>query len=191
MLSPVLVAYSSRTGSTLEVAEAVAKVLRQTRLTVDVTRMRDVRSLDQYSSVILGTPIYVGELPREVHRFMSRFRIPLSGLPSWVFVLGPVGGNPDEFGIAANQVGRELEPYPWFRPAEIKILGGRFDVEVLPFPFNLGRWLVPSQFRGVPNSDLRNWSEIHTWATLLSWRIKPVASRLAELDFASEVMLVG
>jgi hypothetical protein len=50
---------------------------------------------------------------------------------------------------------------------------------------------MPSQFQGVPNSDLRNWSEIQTWATLLSWRIKPVASRLAELDISHEEMLIS
>ncbi|HUB51739.1 MAG TPA: flavodoxin domain-containing protein [Terracidiphilus sp.] len=191
MFAPVLIAYSSRTGSTLEVAEAIAKVLRRTRLTVHVTRMRDVQSLDQFGSIILGTPIYVGELPREVHRFIARFRTPLAGLPSWMFVLGPVEGRPGEFGMSANQAGRELAQFPWFRPVEIKILGGRFDIDALPFPFNLGRRLLPSRFAGLPHTDLRNWSEINTWATLLSWRIKPVASRLAELEFAPEELLAG
>ena len=191
MFSPVLVAYSSRTGSTFEVAEEIAKVLRRARLMVHVSRMHDVKSLDQYGTAVLGMPLYVGEVPKEVHQFMTRFKIPLASLPSWVFVLGPVGLHSGEFGMAANQVGRELANFPWFRPAEIKILGGRFDIKTLPFPFNLGRLLVPEQFRGVPNSDLRNWSEINTWATLLSWRIKPIASRLAELEFEPNEASIG
>jgi menaquinone-dependent protoporphyrinogen oxidase len=191
MLSPVLIAYSTRTGSTFEVAEAVATVLRQSRLTVDVTRMRDVKTLDQYGTVILGMPIYLGEFPKEVHQFVNRFSSPLSSLSSWLFVLGPVAGKADQFGIAANQVRRELAPYPWFRPTEIKILGGRFDIDALPFPFSVGRRLVPSQFKGVPNADIRNWNDINTWATLISWRIKPIPMRLAELELAPQEMPIG
>ncbi len=191
MLAPVLVAYSTRTGSTREVAEAVAKDLRLARLQVDLAPMRAVKTLDQYSAIILGTPIYVGELPKEIHQFISRFRIPLTRRLSWVFVLGPVLGNPDEFGLAAVQAGTELDRSPWFRPVEVKILGGRFDAQRLPFPFNLVRLLVPSQFKGVPSTDFRDWDDIHAWATTVSWRIKPIASQPVEPQFAPEEILIG
>ncbi len=190
MSAPVLVAYSTRTGSTREVAEAVAKVLRQTLLTVDVARVRDVNSVNQYSTVILGTPIYLGALPKEIHQFLSRFQIPLSRLLSWVFVLGPVLGTPDEFGLAANQTGKELALFPRFQPVEVKIVGGRFNAKRMPFPFNLARHLVPSQFKGVPNADLRDWNDIRAWATGVSWRIEPVESKFAETQFAPEEMPV-
>jgi menaquinone-dependent protoporphyrinogen oxidase len=186
MLAPVLVAYSTRTGSTREVAEAVANDLRLTRLQVDIARMRDVKTIDQYSTVILGTPIYVGKLPNEVHQFMGRFLIPLSRRLSWVFVLGPVLGSPDEFGLAAVHAGKELFKFPLFQPVEVKILGGRFDAARLPLPFNLVRILVPSQFKGVPSADLRDWDDIHAWATTVSWRIKPIASQPVEPQFAPE-----
>jgi len=188
MFAPVLIAYSTRTGSTREVAEAVADVLRQTRLTVDVARVRDVNSLDRYSTVILGTPIYLGALPKEIHEFLSRFRAPLSRRLSWVFALGPVLGTRDEFGLAANQTGNELALFPWFQPVEVKIMGGRFNAKRMPFPFNLMRHLVPSQFKGVPNADLRNWNDIRAWATGVSWRIEPAASKFAEPQFAPQEM---
>ena len=54
MSASVLVAYASRYGSTQEVAEAVAATLRECELEVDSQPMREVRTLERYSAVVLG-----------------------------------------------------------------------------------------------------------------------------------------
>ena len=60
MTASVLVAYATRYGSTQEVAEAVATMLRVRGLEVDIQPMREVRTLEGYRAVVLGTPLYMG-----------------------------------------------------------------------------------------------------------------------------------
>ncbi|MBW7884512.1 MAG: hypothetical protein H3C34_18100 [Caldilineaceae bacterium] len=54
----VLVTYASKYGSTQEVAESVAAVLRDHELTVDLQPMPNVTALAGYDAVVLGAPIY-------------------------------------------------------------------------------------------------------------------------------------
>jgi menaquinone-dependent protoporphyrinogen oxidase len=175
VLSPVLVAYSTRTGSTAEVAEVIAEVLREAQLPVEVARMRDVKTLDQYGAAILGAPLYMGAMPSEMHRFLSRCRVRLAGMAAWVFVLGPIQGKAEEFNSAGEQAAQQLAQSPWFDPVEVKILGGRFDVNRMPFPFNLARHLPAFPVKDVHPSDIRDWDDIRAWAAAIARLIQPAA----------------
>ena len=55
----VLVAYASKYGSTQEVAEAIAATLRESDLAVDLEPMKEVKTLNEYTAVVLGAPIYM------------------------------------------------------------------------------------------------------------------------------------
>lgn len=175
MPAPILVAYSTRSGSTAEVAEAIAEVLRNSQLTVEVARMRDLKALGRYSAVILGTPLYMGQMPGELHRFVSRFPIQLGAHPQWFFVLGPIHARPEEFSKAGEQTEKQLKRYAWIKPLEIKILGGRFDIDSMPFPFSLARYLPAFPLKNTPPSDIRDWKDIRTWASLIARQIQPAA----------------
>lgn len=175
MLAPVLVAYSTRTGSTGEVAEAIAEVLREAQLPVEVARMSDIKTLGRYHAVVLGAPLYVGQMPGELHRFVSRFPVQLGVIPQWFFVLGPIEGKPAEFSKAGEQVEKQLRRYAWIRPLEIKILGGRFDVNHMPFPFNLARRLPAFPVKDIPATDVRDWKDIRAWASAIARQLVPAA----------------
>lgn len=175
VLLPVLVAYSTRAGSTGEVAEVVAEVLREAQLPVEMARMRDIKTLDQYGAAILGAPLYMGAVPSEMHRFLSRCRVRLAGMATWVFVLGPVQGKPEEFSNAGEQTAKQLDQSPWFQPIEVKILGGRFDVNRMPFPFSLARHLPAFPAKNMPASDIRDWNDIRSWAAAVARLIQPAA----------------
>ncbi len=175
MLAPILVAYSSRTGSTGEVAEVIAEVFREAQLPVEVARMRDLRRLGHYRAAILGAPLYVGQMPGELHRFLSRFRVQLGALPQWFFVLGPIEGKPEEFSKAGDQAEKQLKRYAWFQPLEVKILGGRFDVNHMPFPFSLARRLPAFTAKDMHPTDVRDWKDIRAWASAIARQIQPAA----------------
>ncbi len=51
----ILVAYDTGSGSTAEVAEAVATALSSSDVSVDVVATADVTSLDPYAAVIAGS----------------------------------------------------------------------------------------------------------------------------------------
>jgi menaquinone-dependent protoporphyrinogen oxidase len=68
MTAPVLVAYATRYGSTQEVAETVATMLRVRGLEVDIQPMQEVRTLEGYRAVVLGAPLYVGRWHKDAQR---------------------------------------------------------------------------------------------------------------------------
>jgi menaquinone-dependent protoporphyrinogen IX oxidase len=60
LMSNILVAYSTNSGSTAEVADTVADELRQAGHAVDVKRMKDVVTVSGYDAVVMGAPMIFG-----------------------------------------------------------------------------------------------------------------------------------
>jgi menaquinone-dependent protoporphyrinogen oxidase len=59
-MSNILVTYSTNSGSTTEVAEAVAAELTQAGHTVEVRPLKDVQSVSGYDGVVVGAPMILG-----------------------------------------------------------------------------------------------------------------------------------
>ena len=57
MTNRILVTYASRSGSTAGVAEAIAKILREDGMQVDILPMQAVRDLSNYQAIIAGSAI--------------------------------------------------------------------------------------------------------------------------------------
>jgi menaquinone-dependent protoporphyrinogen oxidase len=165
METKVLVAYASMHGSTQEIAETVAATLRSHGLAVDLQPMRKVRTLEGYSAVVLGAPLFMFHWHQDALRFLSQHRKALSGaIPVAIFAGGPFGsGDEKEWQEVRTQMEKELAKYPWLKPAAIEIVGGRFDPARLRFPWNL----LPA-LRQMPASDLRDWAAIRAWASSLA-----------------------
>jgi len=62
----ILIAYTSRTGSTGEVAETIAQVLRREGVPVDVRRVQEVKDLTPYQAVLIGSAIRMGNCCRKL-----------------------------------------------------------------------------------------------------------------------------
>ena len=139
MENKVLVAYASSSGSTQEVAEAVAETLRKAGLGVDLLPMRNVKTLDGYRGIVLGAPIYMFHLHKDVRSFLGRHQKALvGGMPAAVFAGGPFGNATEkDWQGVRDSVQKELAQFPWFKPACVEIVGGRFDPAKLRFPYNL------------------------------------------------------
>ena len=168
MSTSVLVGYATRHGSTQEVAEAVAETLRDSGLAVDVQPVGEVRSLDGYSAVVLGAPLYMYRWHKDARRFLSRQRKALAERAVAVFALGPVHDPHDEeeWQDSWSQLNKELAKYPWFRPVALEMFGGKFDPELLRFPINVmaGQELA---------TDIRDWAAIRDWASNLPALLEP------------------
>jgi menaquinone-dependent protoporphyrinogen oxidase len=164
----VLVAYATRQGSTQEVAEAVAATLRERGLEVDIQPMREVKSLDGYKAIVLGTAIYMFRLHKDARRFLSRHRVTLSERPVAIFAMGPFNDEEKEWQAVRLQLDKELAQFPWFTPVAREIFGGKFDPAKLRFPYNLVPYL-----KRLPASDIRDWKAIHAWASNLAEKLQP------------------
>lgn len=90
MAPRVLVAYATKMGSNAQVADAIAAVLREAGLGVDVAPARSVRDLAPYDAVVLGSALYAAHWQREANRFVARSRDALRARPLWLWSSGPL-----------------------------------------------------------------------------------------------------
>jgi menaquinone-dependent protoporphyrinogen oxidase len=174
MNTKVLVAYASTHGSTQEVAEVIAETIRAQGLVVDLQPARAVRSLEGYSAVVLGAPLYMFHLHKDALGFLAKRQKELTGgLPIAIFAGGPIekGEDPATWQEIRRQLDQELAKFPWLQPAAVEIFGGKFDPTTLHFPWNL----IPAM-RQRPPSDLRDWQAIRTWAVSLVNQFQPSTS---------------
>lgn len=173
MKTEVLVAYCSRSGSTAEVAEAIGKTISEAGLAAHVKPMSEVEAIPAGAAVVMGAALYMGHLPKEFHQFAARFEKELAGVRPWVFVLGPTEKERKHFAAAEEQARKELGKHLTLRPADMRVLGGKFDPQHLnlPFPMSLIMKLPANPMRKLPASDIRDWEWIHRWAQAIAEEI--------------------
>lgn len=165
MSGKILVGFATDYGSTQEVAEAIAKHMVELGRNAELLPLKQVRSLDGYSFVIMGAPLYMFHWHREAHSFLSRFRNTLENLPTAIFALGPMNDKEEEWTGSREHITKELAKYDWLKPAALEVFGGRFDPAKLRFPYSL----IPAM-KSIPASDIRDWNKINAWADNLSAR---------------------
>ncbi len=168
----VLVGYASKYGSTQKVAEAIAATFRENEFVVDLKPMREVKTLVEYTAVVLGAPIYMLRWHKEAYDFLSRHREALTKLPVAVFALGPLNDDENEWMEIRAQLDKELGKIPWFTPIAIEIFGGKYDPKKLFLPDKIITSLPASPLHNMPASDLRNWTAIRTWASNIAAQLQ-------------------
>lgn len=89
-MARVLVAYATKLGSTAEIAEAIAQVLRDGGHDAFATPAREVTTLDGWDAVVLGSAVYAAYWQRDARRFIERFHDGLAARPLWLFSGGPL-----------------------------------------------------------------------------------------------------
>lgn len=168
----VLVTYATRSGSTEEVARAVAEVLCEEGLAVEVLPLKDVCSLERYGAVVLAAALYMFRLHKDARRFLNKNRTALMKMPVALFVPGPINKDEKDWVGAQQQLDKEIAKFPWFTPAAHHIVGGKFDPAKLGFPFS---W-IPAM-RRMPASDARDWEEIRAMARDFAATLQPAMHR--------------
>jgi menaquinone-dependent protoporphyrinogen oxidase len=163
MTSPVLVAYATKAGSTREVAEVVARTLREHGLEADVRPVREVGTLVPYAGVVLGAAIYMGRVHKDARRFLRSHRAELADRPLAVFAMGPHTLANDDVAASRAQLDHALASFPELRLATVAIFGGVVDPGKLRFPFNR-----------MPATDARDWTAIRSWADAVANAVTPV-----------------
>ena len=163
----ILLAYASRYGSTQEVAETVANVLRQAGLEVELQPMREVTTLDSYAAVVLGAAIYNARWHPDAHQFLSQHQESLKQRPVAIFTLGPLTKDEAAKKRSRRELDKELEQYPWLKPVALEIFVGKYNPSKLSFFERL-----------LPASDHRDWDAIRAWATALPARLAPAEIQL-------------
>lgn len=87
MNNKILVTYASRAGSTMEVAQAIAKTLGEARAQVDVIPMQEVRDLSAYQAAVVGSAIRKAKWLPEAVQFVRAHQETLRHKPLAMFTV--------------------------------------------------------------------------------------------------------
>jgi menaquinone-dependent protoporphyrinogen oxidase len=153
----VLVAYASKLGSTAEISRTIAAVVGSVGHIAEAKSVREVRSLEGYDAVILGSALYAAHWQRDANKFIDRHREALAARPVWLFSSGPL----DAKQAAANlpitsHAAAIVEGVPY---REHRTFGGRL-AEDAP--------VDPQVLKTHPIGDFRDWAAIHDWASVIA-----------------------
>lgn len=164
-MTEILVAYATKSGSTREIAEVVAEQIRHAAHEVTVLDAAEVRSVEPYKAVVLGSALYSGRWRREAVKLLTRNEKTLARKPVWLFHSGPVG--PQQVPQRAPRQVREIAAR--IGAEEPITFGGRLSSETA-----VG-FLAKRMVRIAVAGDFRDWDEIRLWAYVISERL--VAAR--------------
>ena len=162
-----LVAYETGHGSTAEVAEAIAEVLRGKGAEVDVMRCRKVKEVASYDAVVVGSPIWVTKWLKPASRFLRRNEEFLSERPTAIFCTS--GAAAEEKGkteVMDSLVPKIRANAPSVQPVAIGNFAGVFSFPKYSFVIRAAIRAI-AKAHGAPTKgivDYRDWDEIRTWA---------------------------
>ncbi len=166
----VLVAYSSKRGSTAEIAETVAATLRREGLGVCLESAERVESLEPYEAVVLGSAVYMKRWTGDAKHFLRKHRRALRQMPFWVFSSGPVGdpAKDDPEWMEPPKLAEKVEE---LGGRDHAVFGGRLPVE----PHGM---MERAMVEGASKEyrDRRDWNQIRAWAKEIAAALVAVPS---------------
>ncbi len=170
----VLVAYASKYGSTGGVADAIGKELCNRGAAVDVCMVKNIRDLNPYRRVVVGSAIYMGKWLPEAVDFVERNREVLRQVPVAYFLVCITMREPTEEN--RRKVLAYLDPVlkavPQVKPLKIGAFAGALNYSNLSLPTK-----VIMKLKGAPEGDFRNWDILRAWVDGLR-EIHGLADRL-------------
>ena len=151
----VLVTAATKYGATAEIAAAIAEVLDEHGLEATMLSPEQVKGVDGYDAVVVGSAVYAGHWLKPARELAGRCGSALAARPVWLFSSGPVGDppKPDEDPVDVADI------LATTGAREHRVFAGKLLRGQLSFPERA----IVSALR-VPEGDFRNWTEIRQWA---------------------------
>ena len=158
----ILIAYASGSGSTREVAEAIAAEIEKESLTTVVQNVSQVDSIAAYSGVVIGSSIRIGRWLPEAVACLERIKTALGERPIAYFTtcLTMVEDTEENRQTVLTYMAPLLEKIaPNIKPIGLGLFAGSLDP---------GRQAI--MVGDGPQGDYRNWEAIRTWAQKIGQR---------------------
>jgi menaquinone-dependent protoporphyrinogen oxidase len=190
-MKSVLIAYATNAGSTTKVAQVIGEELGRDSAQVQVCRLEEVTSVEQYDAVVVGAPMIMGWHGAAV-KFIQKHQQVLSHVQVAYFLTAmnltqtnetSIGATPiyvdsrlakppknekrlslkERYATATNYLRPALDAAPSVRPVSVGFFGGKLELYRLPLLQMLFVLLVIQAQPG----DFRNWPAIREWAANL------------------------
>ena len=163
-MSKYLVGYISKTGTAKEIAERIASKFRANKIETDIVPLENIKSLDQYSGIILGSPINGMKLLPEFKAFIEANQSKLNNVIGF-FVVSYMFAHARNFWKRAIQ--KDIDRVNLlFKPQSVTVFGGRINRRMPGFAN-----LIFGLSKDMP-LDVRNWDKIEEWTDELIGKIR-------------------
>ncbi len=160
-MKKVLVTYATKAGSTVQVAEAIARTIGTGDFKVDVRPVKAMRDAKGYDAVVIGSAIRMGQWLPEAVQFVRTNQATLANIPTAYFLVS--GYLKTDTPEMRKTVEAYLEPVrKILEPRSIGMFAGKMDLSKLSF---LDRTLAKAMKE--QEGDWRNWDAIQEWARSL------------------------
>jgi menaquinone-dependent protoporphyrinogen oxidase len=173
MANKILVTYTSRTGWTFGVAEAIASTLTESGLRVDVLPMRDVKDLSAYDAVVAGSGINGAAWRPEALQWVRDHQAELKRKPFAAFLVCMTLAmkNGEQY---RSHVAKWLDPVSALvRPVSEGLFAGGLDIRKVPTLKDKIGFRMSVLFGVWKEGDHRDWNAIKDWAV----QLKPLLSK--------------
>ena len=164
----VLVTYSSGYGSTKEVAEKIAGVLKkECSITITISSIDVVEEIDQYDGIVIGSSVRADLPLANVRDFLARERriLPLKKVAFFAVCLAAAceDGRMD---IINNFINPLFKKYPDIHLIESEAFAGKVNFEQMnPVMQELTKTVLKRKGIDASSSvDIRNWDYIEAWS---------------------------
>jgi menaquinone-dependent protoporphyrinogen oxidase len=160
-MGKVLVAYATRAGSTIGVAEAIAQVFVDSGMAADVVAAKNVKSVGDYQAVVVGSATRMGKVLPEAVAFLRRHASSLEDKPLAYFTvcLTLKENTPANRQIVDGYLAPLRQILP---PVSTALFAGVLDLGKISPVWRLFFRLDKS--RASPEGDYRDWESIRAWA---------------------------
>lgn len=151
----VLVAAASKHGATAEIAAHIGKALGNRNLSVSVADAGEIRSVEGYDAVIVGSGVYAGHWLGPAKDLADTVAAADPMPAVWLFSSGPVGDppKPDEDPVDVAAISESTSA------RDHQLFAGKIDKSLL----NFGERAITAALRA-PVGDFRDWDAIEEWA---------------------------
>ena len=173
MNNKILVTYSSRTGWTVGVAEAIGKTLVEHGAQVDVIPMRDVKNLSTYDAVVAGSAIRNKTWLPEAEQFIRAHQDELKQKPFAAFLVCMTLAMPNGENYRSH-ISTWLDPVrSLVKPVSVGLFAGGLDINKIESFGNRLMFRMSVLFGVWKEGDHRNWNAIKEWAI----QLKPLLTK--------------
>jgi len=168
----ILIAYASECGTTGEVAVAIGDVLCEDGNTVDTLWVKNVKDINNYDAVIIGSAILYEKWKPEARDFVKSNQDTLKNMPVAFFITCMALSSKEDAAMqqAIEYADKISDLAPQLKPVSVGHFAGVLDYSKLSF-FKRTLTKAAMARHKVKEGDYRDWEAIHSWAKSIDFHL--------------------